>query len=473
MSEISVKCVDQNLQFLNTPDIYSGDVNVDTIHFDFCQKWTDYTKTAIFYQSPSEVYQQLLDSDNTCVIPKEVLAKPGIVYIGVFGAKGEEILTSEILTYRILRGAITEDLIIPDPTPDIYEQLLQAFDSVSSETIRSELTFKNVTDGLGYTPAELDENGIVLSSQLPSYVDDVLEFDTLEDFPETGESGKIYVATTTNLSYRWGGSGYVKIASDLALGETSATAHRGDHGKIAYEHSQQTSGNPHGVTKEDVGLDQVDNTADLDKPISTATQTALDEMSKSKADLDEDGKIPLDQIPEGIVAGTTWDDIGNRPTNIVYAEESTTTEIEDFPNQLYDTDIVDSMDSTETSKALSANQGRVLQEGLNTVNDDLTPQLVTIASTTNCTITGAIYKIGKTLVFHILLNVTDMSLPVSFTLNDVNMISTDFFAVNYGGWAYNTQAQIRLNAHNNEIYTAEGTEITLRYIRIDSTLILS
>ena len=63
--------------------------------------------------------------------------------------------------------------------------------------------------------------------------------------------------------------------SGLALGETSSTAYRGDRGKIAYDHSQ-TIGNPHGTTKNDIGLGNVDNTSDLNKPISTATQTALD-----------------------------------------------------------------------------------------------------------------------------------------------------------------------------------------------------
>ena len=65
------------------------------------------------------------------------------------------------------------------------------------------------------------------------------------------------------------------MTSSLALGETESTAYRGDKGKTAYDHSQAT-GNPHGTTKSDIGLGDVDNTSDLDKPISTATQTALD-----------------------------------------------------------------------------------------------------------------------------------------------------------------------------------------------------
>ena len=84
-------------------------------------------------------------------------------------------------------------------------------------------------------------NGKIPTSQLPAYVDDVLEYAALSNFPATGEAGKIYVATGTNKTYRWSGSAYVEISASLALGETSATAYRGDRGKIAYDHSQNGS----------------------------------------------------------------------------------------------------------------------------------------------------------------------------------------------------------------------------------------
>lgn len=107
--------------------------------------------------------------------------------------------------------------------------------------------------------ATLGTDGKVPASQLPSYVDDVLEFSSTSAFPATGESGKIFISLDTNLTYRWGGSAYVPISQSLALGETSSTAYRGDRGKAAYDHSQIT-GNPHGVTKSDVGLGNVENT---------------------------------------------------------------------------------------------------------------------------------------------------------------------------------------------------------------------
>ena len=130
------------------------------------------------------------------------------------------------------------------------------------------------TKGAANGVAELDANGKVPSSQLPSYVDDVIEgyyynskfYEEAAHTTEiTGETGKIYVDLETEKTYRWSGSAYVEISSSLALGETSSTAYRGDRGKTAYDHSQLTSGNPHNVSKSDIGLGNVDNTSDATK----------------------------------------------------------------------------------------------------------------------------------------------------------------------------------------------------------------
>lgn len=73
-------------------------------------------------------------------------------------------------------------------------------------------------------------DGLIPAQYLPSYVDDVLEFESLSVFPITGESGKIYVDTTENRTYRWSGTQYTEIGKSLALGETSSTAYAGDKG---------------------------------------------------------------------------------------------------------------------------------------------------------------------------------------------------------------------------------------------------
>ena len=83
--------------------------------------------------------------------------------------------------------------------------------------------------------ASLDSGGKVPASQLPSFVDDVLEYAGKSAFPATGEAGKIYVALDTNLTWRWSGTAYVEISKSLALGETASTAYAGDKGKALAE----------------------------------------------------------------------------------------------------------------------------------------------------------------------------------------------------------------------------------------------
>jgi hypothetical protein len=83
--------------------------------------------------------------------------------------------------------------------------------------------------------ASLDQTGKVPSSQLPSYVDDVEEYDSYSSFPAIGESGKIYVDKSMDKTYRWSGSAYREIKGDLTLGETSSTAFPGNRGKALEE----------------------------------------------------------------------------------------------------------------------------------------------------------------------------------------------------------------------------------------------
>ena len=191
--------------------------------------------------------------------------------------------------------------------------------------------------------AELDSNGKVLSSQLPSFVDDIIEGylsggkfykESAHTTEITGETGKIYIDLTTNKTYRWSGSAFVVVSETLALGETSSTAYRGDKGKIAYDHSQSTHArtdatkveksstngnikingtettvythpggtNPHGTTKSDVGLGNVGNF----KAVSTVASQGLTDTEKSNA-------------RANIGAGTSsfsgsYNDLTNKPT---------------------------------------------------------------------------------------------------------------------------------------------------------------
>ena len=88
---------------------------------------------------------------------------------------------------------------------------------------------KTIATALGYTPesiankgiangyASLDSSGIVPASQLPSYVDEVLEYANLASFPVTGATDKIYIALDTNKVYRWSGSVYIEVAANSGV----------------------------------------------------------------------------------------------------------------------------------------------------------------------------------------------------------------------------------------------------------------
>lgn len=123
--------------------------------------------------------------------------------------------------------------------------------------------------------APLDDNAKIPAAYLPSYVDDVIEYPNKEAFPIQGESGKIYVACDTNLTYRWSGTTFIEIPKSLGLGETETTAYSGAKGKKNADdiaaHKSDTN-NPHNVTKGQIGLSNVDNTSDKDKPVSDAAK---------------------------------------------------------------------------------------------------------------------------------------------------------------------------------------------------------
>lgn len=122
-----------------------------------------------------------------------------------------------------------------DGVTDKLEDALQkeiedrkAGDTTITNSLNAFISTKGQPSGL----AELDSTGKVPAAQLPSYVDDVLEFSTKAQFPQIGEAGKIYVSKDTNLTYRWTGTQYLEISQSLALGETPSTAYSGDKGKV-------------------------------------------------------------------------------------------------------------------------------------------------------------------------------------------------------------------------------------------------
>jgi len=102
---------------------------------------------------------------------------------------------------RTQEGSSAREIVVGD----------QVAATITAKTLTDRESIENKGAANGY--ASLDASSKVPADQLPSYVDDVLEYANLAAFPATGEIGKIYVTIATNKTYRWSGSVYVEIVS--------------------------------------------------------------------------------------------------------------------------------------------------------------------------------------------------------------------------------------------------------------------
>lgn len=153
-----------------------------------------------------------------------------------------------------------------------------SFDGSADIAIEDDTKIPTSQKGVAGGVATLNDSGQIPSAQLPSYVDDTIE-GTLATFPNPGESGKIYVDTDTDLTYRWSGSQYVEISKSLALGETSSTAYPGNKGKDNAEKIAELQ----------------ETSAEHTEQISANTEK-LKDLDENKADL-SGGVVPDAQLP--------------------------------------------------------------------------------------------------------------------------------------------------------------------------------
>lgn len=158
MSQIKVSLYDQTAVFTETPDIFSGDIDVDTVKFTFDDSWNVYNKkTAIFYNDPKKSYPVFLDDTNTAVIPSAVIDRETKLYFGVIGTNANnEVKTSSILSYRIERGAISADVEIPPSSAEIWLQILLNYEIA----LKKLQDMSNNLENMNNTLEELDQRFI-------------------------------------------------------------------------------------------------------------------------------------------------------------------------------------------------------------------------------------------------------------------------------------------------------------------------
>lgn len=129
----------------------------------------------------------------------------------------------------------------------IYKEFNKTIElTLASNQLQDLINSKGSANGI----ASLDEQGVVPSAQLPSYVDDVIDVYATYDksaegvlsniqlfsnqektTPITPESGKIYIDVEGNYQFRWTGTQYATVGAPTVLGEVTGTAYDGGKGK--------------------------------------------------------------------------------------------------------------------------------------------------------------------------------------------------------------------------------------------------
>ena len=132
-SVIRVSCADQVLKITEAPVVAAGGLNEVSVEFSFCQKWDGFVKTATFYRDEEEVYYAILDENDTCIVPWEVCFEAGTFYFGVFGEKDTIRRTSNVVRYKVKKGAITSDMMPSDPTPGLYDKIAEEVAKMKEE----------------------------------------------------------------------------------------------------------------------------------------------------------------------------------------------------------------------------------------------------------------------------------------------------------------------------------------------------
>lgn len=159
MALVKIKCVNQAIIITNRPIIASGGLQENTMQFEFCDAWEGMTKTAVFYRNENEVYNVLIDHNNECPIPDEVLQEAGTFFFGVYGVIGTKRKTSEIERYNVIQGSLRSE--IDEPTPDIYSQLMANYSELKEDYVDVKEEYINIFENLESVVANMSARGFV------------------------------------------------------------------------------------------------------------------------------------------------------------------------------------------------------------------------------------------------------------------------------------------------------------------------
>ena len=199
MAELVLTANGTNLTIENKISIVGTQVNYDTCRFVFDSAWDGYTKTAVFYQNPTEKTHVLLDETNTCHFPWESVRDGGILYIGVFGMLDDVILPTNFVIHRVITGSY--DGIAP-PTEDVQDDLTTHITNtdnphnVTAEQVKVSNTHNFSADDLEGIVEQIDAALIGMSDEVGSFGSQVGEHIYNEYNPHNVTAEQISVWTS-------------------------------------------------------------------------------------------------------------------------------------------------------------------------------------------------------------------------------------------------------------------------------------
>lgn len=241
--------------------ITSGTVGLP-IEFTFDEQWEGLNKTAVFRGSGiTKIVEEL---ESATIVPWEVLKKPNTyLHVGVYGTNSDGtvvIATIWANVHGVCKGVNPDGDVSTDPTLPVWQKLLNEVGDLT------ELQTQNTND-------------------LVEAINEVYSMATaggIESDPTLTQEGKAADAKATgdairSLTAKDVGArpaDWMPTAADVGARPDTWAPTAADVGATPESHLSD-KGNPHGVTKTQVGLGNVDNTSDMDKPVSAAQATAI------------------------------------------------------------------------------------------------------------------------------------------------------------------------------------------------------
>ena len=181
----------------NIPLLADRQQNFLEAQFNFNNEWANTIKTGVFTKD-DETYLALLDENNTCIVPNEITNKDGTIRVGVFGVHGTKRITTNLVELDIREGSYMDGETPIEPTPDIFEQILAAYNDLL-------IKVNNLSEGVGVPTSGLKGQILAKASNedfdtewITNAGGSVDLFIIVDELPEVGEANKIYLVPNGN-----------------------------------------------------------------------------------------------------------------------------------------------------------------------------------------------------------------------------------------------------------------------------------